>query len=40
MDNEHNRVKVELDRRNEIFYYSYKEHPEISRTAEIGGEML
>ena len=35
------RLKVELGRKNEIFYLSWKEHLEISRIAtKFGGEML
>ena len=39
-DNLHNRQKVGLGRKNEIFYYSKKEDPKISRMAKFGGEML
>ena len=40
MDNLHNRPKVELRRKNKIFYYSLKEDVKISRMAKFGGEML
>ena len=40
MDNLHNRLKVELDKTNEIFYHSKKEHLNISRVEKFGGEML
>ena len=29
-----------MDKNNEIFYYSQKDHPEISRSAKFRGEML
>ena len=39
MDNSQNRLKVELGRKNEMFYYS-RENLKISRIAKFGGEML
>ena len=40
MDNLHNRLTFNPCKTNEILYYSYKEHPKISRIAKFGGEML
>ena len=40
MDNLHNRLKVEVGRKNEIFYYSWNKDLKISRKAKFGGEML
>ena len=40
MDNLRNRLKVELVRKNKIFYNSSKDNPQISRTAKFGGKML
>ena len=40
MDNLHNRLTFDLDKKSKIFYYSQKEDPKISRIAEFGGEML
>ena len=40
MDNLHNRLKVELSRKNEIFYYGYEKHLKISRIATSGCKML
>ena len=40
MHNLHSRLTFNLDRKNEIFYYSQKEDPTISRIAKFGGEML
>ena len=40
MDNLHNKLKVELGKKNEIFYYSEKEDLQISRIAKFGGEIL
>ena len=40
MDNSQNRLKVELGRKNEMFYYSWRENLKISRIAKFGGEML
>ena len=40
MDKLHNRLKVELGRKDEIFYYSLKEDPKVSRIAEHGGEYI
>ena len=36
MDNLHNRLKVEPGRKDEIFYYSYKEDLKTSKTAKFG----
>ena len=35
-----NRAKVELRRKNEIFYYSWKQDVKISRMAKFGGDIL
>ena len=40
MDNLHNRLNVELGRKNEIFYYSQKKDLNINKTAKFGGKML
>ena len=40
MDILHHRLKVELGRENEIFYYSKREDLKISRIAKFGGEMM
>ena len=40
MENLHDRLTFDLDRKSKIFYYSQKEDPKISRIAEFGGEML
>ena len=40
MDDLHNKLKVELGKKNEIFCYSLKEDLKISRIAKFGGEML
>ena len=39
MDNLHNRLTSDLDKKNEIFCYSQEENPKISRIAKFGGEM-
>ena len=39
MDNLHIRLKVELGRKNKIFYYNSKEHLKISKIAKFGEEM-
>ena len=36
MNSLHSRLRVELGRKNEIFYHSEKEHPQISRIAKFG----
>ena len=40
MNNLHNRLTVELARKNEIFYCSKIEDLKISRITKFGGEML
>ena len=40
MDNLHNRLTLDLGKKNKSFYYNQKEDPKISRIAEFGGEML
>ena len=40
MDNLHNRLTSDLGKKNDIFCYSWKEVPKISRIAKFDGEML
>ena len=40
MDNLHNRLNVELGRKNRIFYHSELEDVKISGIAKFGGKML
>ena len=40
MDNLHSRPTSNLVKKSEIFCYSQKEDPKISRTAKFGGDML
>ena len=40
MDNLHNRLRLDLGKKNKIFYHSKKEDPKINKIAEFGGKML
>ena len=40
MNNLRTRLISDLGKKNEVFCYSWKEDPKISRIAQFGGEML
>ena len=40
MDDSSYRLFFQLDKKDEIYHYSLKEHPKISKIAKFGCEML